>query len=151
VATGRDGYLHRYDIAPVTLAEFAGRVAERCGPIGEPMVQVTGDLDSTVSRIGIGTGCACNIDIYREMGCDCSIVCDDGSCYWSVIQRAEDTGHPVIRVNHGTSEEAGMVTLTQYINDHFTGLLAEHLPHGSTFCLVGCDSWLTEHSSRGRT
>ena len=140
VATGRDGYLHRYDIAPVTLAEFARGVAQRCGPIGEPTVQVTGDLDSEVSRIGIGTGCACNIDLYRGMGCDCSIVCDDGSCYWSVIQRAEDTGHPVIRVNHGTSEEPGMVTLTEYINDHIVGLCAEHLPHGSTFRLVGGDS-----------
>jgi hypothetical protein len=29
------------------------------------------------------------------------------------------------------------VTLTEYINAHFDGLRAEHLPHGSTFQLVG--------------
>jgi len=45
--------------------------------------------------------------------------------------------HPVIRVNHGTSEEPGMVTLTKYINDTLKGVRAEHLPHGSTFTLVG--------------
>ena len=111
--------------------------AERCGTIGEPQVQVTGDGDAEVSRIGIGTGCGCSIDAYIEMGCDCSIVCDDGSCYWSGIQRARDTGHPVIRVNHGTSEEYGMVTMTNYINEHIDGLTAEHLPHGNMFRLVG--------------
>jgi hypothetical protein len=62
---------------------------------------------------------------------------DDGSCYWSFIQGAEDIGHPVIRVNHGTSEEAGMVTMTQYINENIPGLRAEHLPHGCTFRLAG--------------
>jgi hypothetical protein len=30
-----------------------------------------------------------------------------------------------------------MVTLTEYINAHLPGLRAEHLPHGSTFRLVG--------------
>jgi len=39
-------------------------------------------------------------------------------------------------VNHGTSEEPGMATLTEYINANLAGLRAEHLPHGSTFRLV---------------
>ncbi|MBT3380013.1 MAG: hypothetical protein HN742_28940 [Lentisphaerae bacterium] len=138
-ATGREGYLHCYDVSPVTLSTFARGVASACSPIGEPAVQVTGDLDRLISRVGVGTGCACDVDIFRDMGCDCSIVCDDGSCYWSVIQRAEDMGHPVIRVNHGTSEEPGMVTLTNYINDCVAGVSAEHFPHGSTFRLVGAD------------
>ncbi|OGV71726.1 MAG: hypothetical protein A3K19_12285 [Lentisphaerae bacterium RIFOXYB12_FULL_65_16] len=64
----------------------------------------------------------------------------DGSCYWAGIQRAEDAGHPVIRVNHGTSEEPGMVALTEYINANLPGLHAEHLPHGSTFRLVGAET-----------
>ncbi len=134
---GANGYQHRYDIEPVSLDDFARKVAQRCEPIGEPMVQVTGDGLMQVSKIGIGTGCGCDINAYLEMGCDCSIVCDDGSCYWAGIQMAEDLGHPVIRVNHGTSEEAGMVTLTRYINENIKGLRAEHLPHGSTFRLVG--------------
>ncbi len=134
-----DGYHHRYDIDPMPLAAFARQVANRCRDIGEPMVQVTGDASQTVSRIGIGTGCGCDIPTYQNMGCDCSIVCDDGSCYWEGIQKAEDGGHPVIRVNHGTSEEPGMVTLTEYINTYLDGMRAEHLPHGSTFQLIGAD------------
>ena len=128
---------HRYDIPPVPLQEFALRVAARCASLGEPAVQVTGDPGTPVSRIGVGTGCGCDIGAYLGMGCDCSIVCDDGSCYWAGIQRARDIGHPVIRVNHGTSEEPGMVTLTRYINENIEGLTAEHLPHGSSFRLVG--------------
>jgi putative NIF3 family GTP cyclohydrolase 1 type 2 len=136
VKTGASGYQHRYDMAPVSLGEFARRVARKCAGIGEAMVQVTGDPAQKVSKIGVGTGCGCGIDAYLEMGCDCSIVCDDGSCYWAGIQMAEDMGHAVIRVNHGTSEEPGMVTLTQYINENFAGVRAEHLPLGSTFRLM---------------
>ena len=134
---GAGGYQHRYDIPPISVDQLARQVASRCRDIGEPRVQVTGDGSSEISRIGVGTGCGCDIQAYLEMGCDCSIVCDDGSCYWSGIQRAQDLNHPVIRVNHGTSEEPGMVTLTQYINETLDGLEAEHLSHGSTFKLVG--------------
>jgi len=47
-AVGAGGYQHRYDIEPVPLEDFARRVAERCGRIGEPLVQVTGDASQTV-------------------------------------------------------------------------------------------------------
>lgn len=137
VAVGRAGYQHRYDIPPMALSELAGRVARRCASLGEPAVQVTGDPKQKVSRVGIGTGCCCDIAAFIGMGCDCSVVCDDGSTYWSVIQRCEDLGHPVIRVNHGTSEDPGMASLAAYINRALGGLRAEHLPHGSTFRLMG--------------
>lgn len=136
---GANGYQHRYDAEQISVDDLARKIANRCASIGEAAVQVIGDGKKTVSRIGIGTGCGCSITAYQEMGCDCSIVCDDGSCYWSSIQQAEDLGHPVIRVNHGTSEEPGMVTMTRYINENITGLRAEHFPHGSTFRLVGSD------------
>ena len=136
-AQGARGYQHRYDTEPVALDELAARIAERTATIGEPSVQVVGDGGRQVSRVGVGTGCACDIRVFQEMGCDVSVVCDDGSCYWANIQCAEDNDHPVIRVNHGTSEEPGMVTLTQYINDKLEGVTAEHFPHGSTFRLVG--------------
>jgi len=135
VEFGQDDYQHRYDIGSTTLSAFAGQVAARCAAIGESHVQVTGDLKQSISKIGIGTGCACDIETFIQMGCDCSVVCDDGSIYWANIQMAEDIGHPVIRVNHGTSEEPGMATLTEYINQNL-GIQAEHFPHGSTFQLV---------------
>lgn len=137
VSSGGNGFQHRYDIEPVYLDELASRFAAHCATIGEPMLQVTGGSFQKVSRIGIGTGCACSINTFISMGCDCSVVCDDGTRYWSDIQKAKDISHAVIRVNHGTAEEPGMVTLTGYINDNLPSLHAEHAPRGSTFHLVG--------------
>jgi len=137
VAQGAAGYQHRYDIEPTTLDELAAHVAERTATLGEPAVQVVGDGDRPVVKVGIGTGCCARIPEFQAMGCDVAVVCDDGSCYWRDIQRAADQGFPVIRVNHGTSEEPGMATLTAYVNEHLPGVEAEHLPHGSCFRLVG--------------
>ncbi|MCY2930899.1 MAG: Nif3-like dinuclear metal center hexameric protein [Planctomycetota bacterium] len=127
----------RFDVAPRTLEELARDVAARCAAINEPMVQVTGDLSQTVSKVGVGTGCGCDLATFWGLGCDCSIVCDDATRYWDQIQIAQDYARPVIRVSHGTSEEPGMMTLTKYINDTFPGLRAQRLPHGATFRLVG--------------
>jgi len=136
-ALGANGYQHRYDIDPVPLDELAHRFAGKTATVGEPAVQVVGDGDRVVSKVGVGTGCYCNPLIFQQIGCDVSIVCDDGVYYWEGLQCAADNQHPIIRVNHGTSEEPGMVTLTQYINEALPGVQAEHLPHGACFRLVG--------------
>ena len=129
-------YLHRYDIPALPLDAFAARVAERCRTLGEPIVQVVGDGSRPVSRIGIGTGAVCRPEEFIGLGCDCSVVCDDGNRYWEALQKAREMDHPIIRVNHGTSEEPGMVTLTRYIHENIDGLTAEHLPQGCCFRLV---------------
>lgn len=134
-------YLHRYDIKPITVRDFATSVAAHCAQLGEPQVQLIGDASLWVSKIGIGSGRACAITSLQQMGCDCSVVCDDSGTYWSDIQQARDAGHPVIRVNHGTSEEPGMKTLTHYINNSFDGLTAEHLVHGSMYSSIGEIIW----------
>ena len=136
-ATGQRGALHRYDITPTTIDAFAQHVASRTATLGEPAVQVIGDGTQVVSHIGIGTGCYCNPTEFQSIGCDLSVTCDDGNWYWENLQCAKDRGHPVIRVNHGTSEEPGMVTLTRYLVDTFPKLHVEYLPHGSCFRLIG--------------
>lgn len=130
-------YQQRYDIDPVPLDELARRVAAKTAALGEPAVQVVGPPDQVVSKVGLGTGCYCNLPTFHDLGCDVSIICDDSNWYWEDIQFAADNDHGIIRVNHGTSEEPGMVTLTDYINRNLRGVTAEHLPHGSTFRLVG--------------
>jgi putative NIF3 family GTP cyclohydrolase 1 type 2 len=127
------GTLHRYDIKPTTLEKFSNHFASRTSLLGEPHPIVVGDLDQIVSKVGIGTGCGCQVDGFRELGCDISIVCDDGSVYWRDIQRYEDEGHPIIRVNHGTSEEPGMKNLALFINKNFNSIYAEYLPIARKF------------------
>ncbi len=131
-----NGFQHRYDLAPLPLEEFARRVAARTAVLGESAVQVVGPPDRIVSKIGTGTGCYCNIELFQQMGCDVSIICDDSNWYWEWVQFAADNDHAVIRVNHGVSEEPGMITLTDYLNQTLP-VSAEYIPHGSTFRLVG--------------
>lgn len=131
------GYQHRYDIHAVPLDTLARKIAKQTAILGDPVVQVIGDGSREVSKVAIGAGCICDPLISQEMGCDVSIVCDDGSRYWGNIQYALDSNHPIIRVNHGISEEPGMVTLTQYINDNLPGLSAEHLPYCAAHRLIG--------------
>ena len=136
-AISEDSSQHRYDIEPIALDELAKRVAAKTASAGEPLVQVAGDGGKLVSKVGIGTGCGCGIDTYWRLGCDVSIVCDDGTNWWGELQRAIDADHPVIRVNHGSSEDPGMVTLTAYINDNLPGVSAEHRPFKGFYRLVG--------------
>jgi putative NIF3 family GTP cyclohydrolase 1 type 2 len=127
---------HRYDIEPITVDGLAAQIAEKTAVIGEPAIQVFGNGKAVVSKVGVGTGCGCEIEVFRSLGCDISIVCDDGSIYWRDIQWAEETNHPVIRVNHATSEEPGMITLAKYINDNIPGVYAEHLPYRTMMKVV---------------
>ena len=137
-AIGANGYQHRYDIQPVSFGAFAERVAARTAAIGEPVVEINGDLKQPVSKIGIGTGCGCDVVEYIEkMGCDCCIVCDDGSTSYGSVLYATDKRVPVICVNHCTSEEPGMVSMVKYINEKIDGLTAEHIPQGCQFKLFG--------------
>jgi len=129
--------LHRYDIAPLTVDDLARRVAAKTATLGEPAVQVVGDGSRLVSRIGVGTGCYCHPVEMQALGCDLSIVCDDGNWYWENLQCAADSDHPMIRVNHGTSEEPGMRSLSVYLARTFPDLTGEFLAHGSCFRLVG--------------
>ena len=131
---GADGYQHRYDIAPTSVETLTHQVASACAKIGEALVQTIGDLSTTVTKIGIGTGCACEIREYIRMGCDCFIVTDDGTWFWRDLQMAADLGYPAIRVHHGTSEEPGLVTMSAYIREQFD-FPVEHYPQQPIFAL----------------
>jgi len=135
-AMSEHGFQQRYDIDPVTLEELARRVAGKTAEFGEPAVQVVGPGEQMVSKVGIGTGCYCDIEAFQGLGCDASIICDDSNWYWEGVQYAADSGQCVIRVNHGVSEEPGMIELARYVNETLP-VKAEHIPHGATFRLVG--------------
>jgi putative NIF3 family GTP cyclohydrolase 1 type 2 len=138
-SVGADGYQHRYDCAPLPFGDFARDVAARTAALGAPLVEASGDPVQPVSRIGVGTGCACSVFVFLEMGCDCCIICDDGASYWRDVQYAADQGVPTICVNHGTSEEPGMATLAAYLGSTFDGMRVEHLRQRCPYRLVGAD------------
>ena len=127
-ATGNRGYQFAFDIEPETAGALAARFATHTATLGEPVLQLFGPADRVIHRLGIGTGCCCNPDVFHGMGCDGAVVCDDGAWYWRDIAWALDAGMPLIRMGHGTSEEPGMATLTEYINKRIPGVSAGHYP-----------------------
>jgi len=136
VAISADNTQHRYDIEPIRFGDLVKKLAARTALLNEPVVEVAGDLDKIVSKFGTGTGCACNVHTFIEMGCDSFVLSEDGSTYWHSVQWAVDHDYPVMVINHGTSEEPGMATMTQYANDHLDGVTAEYLPQGCPFTRV---------------
>lgn len=135
-ATGANGYQLAFDIPAIPAGALAGDVARRVAALGEPAVQFYGESGQTVRRLGVGTGCMCRPDVFRAMGCDAAIVCDDGCGYWRDIAWAVDEGMPLLRVSHGASEEPGMATLTEYINTNLPGVSAEHFPLNLQYSIV---------------
>lgn len=127
---------HRYDIEPITLGELTKRIAKKIALLGLPQIQVFGNLDTKVPKLGIGTGCGCRIDVFKDVGCDVSLVCDDGNWYWQQITWAQEINHPVIRINHATSEEPGMISMVKYINNNLDGINAEYFPHRCGITIV---------------
>lgn len=129
------GYMFRYDVEPMTYEAFSKQVASACAKMGEEGIQVFGDSAKMVSKIGVGTGCCCDLDEFVKQGCDCAIICDDGQFYWRDTSWAIEIGFPVIRINHGTSEEAGMPSLAKYCEEQLH-IKAEYYPHKQGFRIV---------------
>ena len=137
VAISENKCQHRYDVQPMRFSELVEKITKKTAELGEPNLQIIGDKNAIVSKIGIGIGCATDPRITRDMGCDVSLVCDDGTTYWKHLQWAVDDNHPIIRVSHGTSEVPGMVTLAEYINKNLSDVSATHLPYVVPYRLSG--------------
>lgn len=123
---GSDGYLLAYGIDEINMVDLAAKISKLTAGLGDPVVQLFGCKSSKITKLGIGTGCFCYPDLFMDMGCNGAIVCDDGCLYWKDISWALETGLPLIRIGHGTSEEPGMSSLTDYINENLVGISAEH-------------------------
>ncbi|MCL2378621.1 MAG: Nif3-like dinuclear metal center hexameric protein [Defluviitaleaceae bacterium] len=125
--TANDGMQCMFEVPPVSVYEFAKKLANN-GNINPREIQIFGEKDRLMSKVGIGTGCICEIDYYAKMNCDLFIMCDDGASFWSEISLANDMDIPVIRVFHATSEEMGMDFMAKYMNEHFSHIQTDYFP-----------------------
>lgn len=132
-----NGFHRRHDIEPVPFKVLAQRIAEKTALVGEPMIQAIGDGDKIVSRICLAFGHTTDLQAATDMDCDVRIMADDGSLFWANIQCDVDADFPIIRVNHGTSEEPGVIMMTQYINENFPEIEAVHFPIRPYYRIVG--------------
>jgi hypothetical protein len=122
-----------YKTTPTTAVEMARSIAGRLKTVGQPGVAFYGDENYTVRSVGVGTGCICNPINYMHLEPDLFIAIDDTIRTWVQTTYAEDTGKPLVVVNHGTSEEFGMRLLNEQIRELFTGYEVKHFKQGCTY------------------
>ncbi len=130
-------YYNVYKFNKQTASSFAKTLAEKLKEIGQPGVAFYGDLTREVSSVGIGTGWICDPMDYADLKPDVFVAIDDVIRTHIQTVYAEDTGHPLIVINHGVSEEMGMRSLNQIIKGKYPDIEVLHFSQGCTY------NWIT--------
>ena len=126
-------YYNVYRVEADTAWNVARNIASSLMVLNQPGVAFYGDRDRMVSTVGLGTGCICDPMQYQELNPDLSIAIDDTVRTWIQTTFAEDTGNPLVVINHGTSEEAGMRMLNQHLAKNIPDIEFVHLNQGCTY------------------
>jgi putative NIF3 family GTP cyclohydrolase 1 type 2 len=130
-------YYNVYKIEKEKAANVAKNIADKLKDFNQPGVAFYGDPNRIVSTIGLGTGCISDPQQYAELNADLHIGIDDTIRTWIQTTFAEDTGRPLVVINHGTSEEMGMRLLNEHLNKHITSVEFIHISQGCSY------SWIT--------
>lgn len=130
-------YYNVYKINKQPASSFAGILAGKLKELGQPGVAFYGDQSREVSSVGIGTGWICDPMDYSDLNPDVFVAIDDVIRTHIQTVYAEDTGHPLIVINHGTSEEMGMRSLNQIIREQYPDIETVHFKQGCTY------EWIT--------
>jgi putative NIF3 family GTP cyclohydrolase 1 type 2 len=116
------------DSAPA--GEVARRLAASFQKIGQPGVAFYGDANRPVRTLALGTGYGNDPWKHFALGADMALAIDDRIKTWSEPVWAEDSGYPVVVINHGTSEEWGVRRLAEIIAAGHPGRPVRLLPQG---------------------
>jgi putative NIF3 family GTP cyclohydrolase 1 type 2 len=123
-------YYSVYGVKPAPAKDVAEMIATKLKIAGQPGVAFYGDPQYVVKSIGVGTGCICNPLHYMDLKPDLYIAIDDKIRTWIQTAYAEDSGQPLVVINHGTSEEFGMRALNARLKKAFTENDFIHLDQG---------------------
>jgi len=126
-------FYETHQVRDTNLEQLAGRILEKVRPLGQDAVHVVGDLKKKVSTVALGTGAITSYRQMYDMEADVLLLTDDGTRLWESGQWALDMGIPLIIVNHSTSEEPGMMTLTKHIQEAFPKITVKHIPVGCIY------------------
>jgi putative NIF3 family GTP cyclohydrolase 1 type 2 len=133
----RDEYpFYVTEIPPITVAELARHILKQIKPLGQNGVLASGNMEKKVSRVGTGTGQNNNSVALRDAGADVGIMTDDGYLNVRMGIHANELDFPTIGVNHGVSEEWGIMNLAKYIQKSFPALEVFHIPQYCIYKVV---------------
>ena len=126
-------YYNVYRVETASAWDIARNIASKLLVLNQPGVAFYGDRERMISTVGLGTGCICDPNQYMELMPDLVVAIDDTIRTWTQTTFAEDTGNPLVVINHGTAEESGMRLLNQHLSQNIPELDFIHLNQGCTY------------------
>jgi putative NIF3 family GTP cyclohydrolase 1 type 2 len=126
-------YYNVYKFNTLPAASFARMLAGKLKQLGQPGVAFYGDPQRMVSSVGLGTGWICDPMDYADLKPDVFVAIDDVIRTHIQTVYAEDTGHPLIVINHGVSEEMGIRSLNRIIKERYPEIEVKHFSQGCTY------------------
>ena len=126
-------YYNVYKFNKQPASSFAKKLAGKLRELGQPGIAFYGDPEREVSSVGLGTGWICDPMDYADLKPDVFVAIDDVIRTHIQTVYAEDTGHPLIVINHGVSEEMGMRSLNQIIKEKYPDIEVLHFSQGCTY------------------
>ncbi len=130
-------YYNVYRTEPRPAAEVARAIARKLTDLRQPGVAFYGDRDRIVDSVGVGTGCFSDPIEFMGLEPGLFIAIDDVVRTWTQTVYAKDTGHPLVVINHGTSEEAGVRMLSEHLKKTYPERRVIHYAQGCTY------DWMT--------
>lgn len=130
-------YYNVYRVETLPAIDMARRIASILQGVGQPGVAFYGDENYPVKTVGLGTGCICDPMQFMDLDMDLAIAIDDSIHTWTHTTFAEDTGRPLVVVNHGTTEEFGMRELSVQLNRALDLYETIHFKQGCSY------KWIT--------
>jgi putative NIF3 family GTP cyclohydrolase 1 type 2 len=120
-------YYNVYPVDPQPALRFAHNIISKTATLGQPVIGFYGDPERIITMVGLGTGCISDpFEIYR-LGGDLAISVDDVVRAWIAGAWCEDTGNPLVVVNHAVSEEPGIAALAEYLKKAFPKYSVTHI------------------------
>ncbi len=123
-------YYNVYRVAPRPAGELARTLAPAMSAYGQPGVAFYGDRNRLVDSVGVGTGCYSDPVEFMDLNPGLFIAVGDVVRTWTQTVYARDTGHPLIVVDHGVTEEAGVRGLSDHLRKTYPGRKVVHYAQG---------------------
>ena len=129
----QETYYNVYQLKAARAIDVARDIARRLKSFRQPGVAFYGDENYLVASVGIGTGCICDPLDFSHLEPDMFIAINDTVKTWVQTSYAKDSGKPLVVIDHGTSEEAGMIMLSDFLKESVAGKEIIHFAQGCTY------------------
>lgn len=122
-----------YKVDEQSALTMAKTIAENLKALGQPGVSFYGDPNRSISSVGVGTGYICDPMQFMDMNPDLFIAINDTLNTWTQGVYAADSGHPLVVIDHGVTEDEGMRLLSLKLKESFPGIQVQHFEQGCSF------------------